>query len=168
MDILNILSLIGFCLSIAIIMLGLIACAIPIIPGHLIIMTGIIINYLLYPGQITPLSWWTWVILSLITIFSFIVDNILTGVGAKKFGGSTKGIIGAVIGLFIGGFFFPFGIILGPFLGALIFEIIWDRKEIKTAVSAGIGATLGNLASMVAKVILGIVLVTYYIIAIAW
>jgi uncharacterized protein YqgC (DUF456 family) len=70
--------------------------------------------------------------------------------GAKKFGATWRGAVGAVFGGVIGLFFSLPGIILGPFLGAMLFETVGD-KEFKAAAKAGAGAVAGLLLGVIGK-----------------
>jgi uncharacterized protein YqgC (DUF456 family) len=78
------------------------------------------------------------------------VDFVTTVLGAKKFGATWRGAVGAVLGGVVGLFFSLPGLILGPFLGATLFEMLGD-KEFKKAIRAGAGATLGLLFGVIGK-----------------
>lgn len=81
-----------------------------------------------------------------------VLDWIFTYWGAKRFGASWKGALGALIGLIICPFILTpiIGLILGPIIGAILGELIGGR-HIKHASKAGLGAIIGNLVAFVFK-----------------
>jgi len=78
------------------------------------------------------------------------MDYLVSVYGAKRFGASWRGAVGAIIGGLIGLFFNLPGILLGPFVGAALFELAGGRAW-KEASRAGLGATLGLLAGTLGK-----------------
>lgn len=96
------------------------------------------------------------IIYILLGLFGVLVDNLLALLGAKKFGASRAGSIGAFIGTILVFLLGPFGIIIGPFVGALIGEIVFAKKKADEAVKAAIGAVVGLLSGIFAKVILAL------------
>ena len=94
-------------LSFLLIIIGLVGCFIPIIPGPITGWFGF-----LFLNQIEQIKLSTlFLVLTFIIAFIvFIIDNIIPVIGAKVFGGSKKGIIGASLGLIIG------IILLGPII----------------------------------------------------
>ncbi|MFH1597982.1 MAG: DUF456 domain-containing protein [Patescibacteria group bacterium] len=94
-----------------------------------------------------------------LTIFALIVDYLSGIIGAKKFGASRMGIIGAFLGMIIGVLSLGLvGLVLGPFLGAVFFEILAGRKE-KDAIKIGFGAFVGFLAGTLFKFVLGLIMI---------
>src|SRR5215469_15297825 len=62
--------------------------------------------------------------LALLTAGSVLLDFFASSYGAKKFGSTWRGVLGAFLGGLIGIFFNLPGIIIGPFLGAMVFELL--------------------------------------------
>jgi hypothetical protein len=89
-------------------------------------------------------------VLVVLTGLSLLLDFVASVLGAKKFGATWRGMVGALIGGVIGLFFNLPGIILGPFLGAMLFEMI-GGKEFKVAAKAGAGAVIGLLLGVIGK-----------------
>lgn len=88
-----------------------------------------------------------------LAIFASIADNILVLLGAKRFGASNWGMVGAVVGLIVGIIIGNLvGGIIGPFIGAYMFEYLIAKKESDKAFRAGIGTIFGLLASIIMKV----------------
>jgi uncharacterized protein YqgC (DUF456 family) len=130
------------------IVVGILGCILPVIPGPPISYLGLIaleltsqvdysakflIIYAFLAGLVTLLDFW-------VPVY-----------GTKKFGGTHKGVWGSIIGLVFGLIFLPpFGIIIGPFIGAVIGELI-SGKESKSALKAGFGSFIGFLTGTVMK-----------------
>lgn len=146
-------------LGITLIIVGIVGCVIPIIPGPPISFLAILILEYTKWGPIESDLLWT---LGLIAGVVIVLDYIAPIWGTKKTGGSKYGLWGAAIGLFIGLFFGPVGILIGPFLGALLGELTQNR-DTNSAVKAALGSLLGLLLGIVLKLSAS-GLITYYFI----
>lgn len=142
-------DLIWIIIGIALILLGLIGCIVPIIPGPPISFIGLL---LLQLKEIAPFTTKYLLIIGGIALLVTILDYIVPIMGAKKFGASKAGIWGSIIGLVVGIFFGPIGIIVFPFFGALIAELIIGKKTGK-ALKAAFGTFLGFLFGTLLKLI---------------
>lgn len=134
----------------------------PIVPGIPIILITMLI-YAFIDGfqQITPLFL---LVMAIITIFSFFVDNIVAWIGAKKYGGSRAGLWGAFFGGIAGIIIHPlFGILAGPFAGAIAAELIFSRRQFYEAVKVGIGTIVGIFGGCILKLLLSIFMVIAFI-----
>lgn len=131
--------------------LGFIGTFLPFVPGSMLIWLGIFIDKMWMGDE--SISWGLFSILTGLAILTQLLDWAFTYWGARKFGGSWRGGLGAIIGLFIGPFIFtPFvGIILGPILGAIIGEVLGGRN-MRRASKAGLGTVIGGLLAFVFKV----------------
>lgn len=139
------------------ILLGLIGCILPILPGPPLSFGGLLILHFTRWGNIDgDLLIWLGIAAALATVLDYVLPIWAT----KKFGGSKRGVWGATIGLVIGLFFFPpIGIIVGPFLGAFIGEITSDNE--KNALKSATGSFIGFLFGTGIKFAVSGV-VTYY------
>jgi hypothetical protein len=59
---------------------------------------------------------------------TYVVEVVASVLGVKKYGGSSRAMVGAVIGGIVGLFFGIPGILLGPFLGAVAGELSLQRS----------------------------------------
>jgi uncharacterized protein YqgC (DUF456 family) len=85
--------------------------------------------------------------------------------GAKRFGATRWGTVGAVIGT-IAGLFFPFpGLLIGPVVGAIAGELI-AGKRLVSAGRAGWGTVLGNLAGMIAKLVIALAMICWFLLTV--
>ena len=143
---------------------GLAACVIPFLPGHLIMLIGMILGQILIPE--IHLEWYSWAILGVICFMGTIGDNILAAWGAKRFGSTRAGLWGAVIGLIAGVFLIPgWGVIIGPFVGAVAAEIFIERNKLRQSLKSGVGAFLGSISGVLLKIITGMAMLFYFIIS---
>lgn len=155
MDLLIII--VGFLL----IIVGIIGCLLPVIPGPPLSFAGILLQQL-RPGE-NPFPLNFLIIWGMITLVVTLLDYLLPIYGTKKYGGSRMGVYGSVVGLLIGLFFFPpVGIIIGPFTGALLGEFI-SGKSGKDALRASIGSFIGFLTGTAAKLVVSGILTYHFI-----
>jgi uncharacterized protein YqgC (DUF456 family) len=152
-------------------LLGVVGCFLPIIPGHLLIFLAAVSHRLLLGwvlGRDSGVEWWTFVILGGLLALGQAFDLFSGAVGSKWFGGTKWGAAGAIVGGIVGMFFMPFGLVLGPLLGAYGFESLFANQETRPAMVSGVGSAVGTLANLVVKVILGAVMVLWFLIDLWW
>ena len=143
------------------ILLGIIGSFIPIIPGPLTSWSGLLI--LSFSSSIT-ISPFFLVLSFIIALFIFIIDNIISILGAKKFGGGKGSVIGSSIGLILGIIFLgPFGLLFGPFTGAFLGELYMNQDNKKGALRAAIGALLGFITGVSLKFMISLAFCFYFL-----
>lgn len=99
-----------------------------------------------------------------IALTIFILDYLIPGIGAKRFGGSKKGATGATLGLIIGLVVpIPLGFVIGAFVGALIGELIHDPKDFKRAIRSAFGSFVGFLASTTMKLFTSLIFLIIFV-----
>ncbi len=142
------------------IILGIIGCFLPVLPGPPLSFTGLL---LLHATQKVQFATTTLVILGVVVLAVSLLDYFVPIWGTKKFGGSKLGIVGSVAGLLVGVFFFPpLGIIIGPFLGAIAGELI-NGDDLQKAVKSGLGSFLGYVFGTSIKLGVCGVMAYYYV-----
>ncbi|QYY35884.1 DUF456 domain-containing protein [Ruficoccus sp. ZRK36] len=139
-----------FLVTALIIFIGVLGSIVPVLPGCVIIWSGIFIYKLWVPGDV---SWKVVIITGLLAALAQVLDFIAGYWGAKKFGGSTRGAVGAVLGGIIGPFVMSpfFGLVLGPIIGAIIGELSARRTLLESGKS-GVGTLVGGIASFIIKI----------------
>lgn len=135
--------------SILCLVVGLIGCVAPMLPGPPISYIGIL---LLHFTDVVQFSATQLIIGALLVVITIILDYVVPALGAKYAGGSKWGAWGCTIGTIIGMFFLPWGLIVGPFLGAVVGELLADRKT-SEAIRSGLGSLIGFLCGTVLKVV---------------
>lgn len=129
---------------------GLIGCILPMIPGPPISYAGLLLLHITDIVQFSTAQLLFWLLLVVIVQ---VLDYFTPILGSKYSGGTKWGSWGCLIGSVVGVIFFsPWGIIVGPFAGAFIGELLGDRST-RDALKSGIGALLGFLLGTVVKVV---------------
>jgi len=122
--------------------IGLVGTLLPGIPGGGLILIGAVAFALMTGFQ--WLSWPSLLFLAALALVGGVGQYFVSGYGARKFGASRWGAVGALIGFFVGMLVFPpLGAIIGAFLGAVAIELVRlnvaDRKQEQVAIRAGDG-----------------------------
>ena len=145
----------------SLLLLGVIGCFIPIIPGPPISYCGLLVFHFYSSYLIEENILWLMAFLVIsVTIFDLWVQIY----GVKKFGGTKRAVNGSILGLIIGIFFFsPFGIIIGPFLGAFIGARMEKNSDRNKAIKVAMGALMGFFVGTILKLS-----VSFYIIYIVF
>src|ERR1700694_4889518 len=91
---------------------GLIGTVLPIFPGAVVILAGAVIHRMMV-GAEKSVGWKTIVILGALTLASYALDFLGSYFGAKYFGATKWGTIGAIIGALVGLFFGIIGLFVG-------------------------------------------------------
>ncbi len=146
-------------LGILFMILGIIGCLVPVLPGPLLSFIGLILLHFTRFGHFTiP----TLIILGAIAVVVTVMDYIVPVCGTKRFGGSKYGTRGATVGLIIGIFLGPMGIIFGPLIGAFVGEMIF-RDDIGYAIKAGFGSLLSFVTGIGLKLAASLVMTFYFV-----
>lgn len=137
-------------LGIVCLLVGLVGCVVPMLPGPPIAYVGLLLLHLTSGTQFSTaqLLWWLfWVAVAQG------VDYLLPMLGSKCTGGGRGGSRGCLAGTLIGLFFMPWGLIVGPFLGAFVGTLLEGRSSAE-ALKSGVGSLLGFLLGTVLKCVL--------------
>jgi uncharacterized protein YqgC (DUF456 family) len=139
--------------------IGIIGCLVPVLPGPPISFLGLILLHLSRFGQFTTP---TLFILGSMAVLVTTLDYIVPVWGTKKFGGSKYGTKGATIGLIVGFFLGPLGIISGTLIGAFVGEMIF-KDDLSYAFKAGFGSLLRFLTSIGLKLAASFIITFYFV-----
>lgn len=145
--------------GIILIILGIIGCLVPVLPGPPFSFLGIL---LLNFSRFADFTTAALITLGAIAVAVTILDYIVPVWGAKKFGGSKYGTRGATVGLIVGLFLGPLGIIFGAVIGAFAGEMIF-KDDIKYAIRASMGSLLGFLTGIGLKLAASVIMTYYFI-----
>jgi uncharacterized protein len=146
-------------LGIVFMILGIIGCLVPVLPGPPLSFLGLLFLHFTRFGQFATPSLITFGILAVVVT---VLDYIVPVWGTRRFGGSKYGTRGATIGLIIGFFLGPLGIIMGPLIGAFVGEMIF-RDDMNYALRAGFGSLLGFLTGIGLKLAASFVMTFYFV-----
>jgi len=150
-----------FCLLVM--LSGLVGIILPFLPGIPIIFGASLLFALVTKFQY--LSSDTIIIFAILTGVGLLLDWVATALGVKKFGGSIRGMIGAVLGMFAG-LLIPgvniAGFIIGSFIGAFLFEFL-GGKTWRLSLRAGFGSFIGFIAGGVLRFVIGATMIGVFI-----
>lgn len=146
-------------LGIIILLVGFVGCFIPALPGPPLAYVSLL---LLQIGPTIPFSLKFMIIMAIVVVGVTLIDYLIPALGAKKWGGSNYGIVGALIGVIIGLFIFPpIGFIVFPLLGALAGEII-NGANTNKAFKAAFGTFIGLVFGTMLKFSITLVIAYYF------
>ena len=149
-------------LAVILIIVGLLGCVLPIIPGPPLSFLGILTLHFTKFGE-GEFTTNFLLILALIATVVTVLDYVVPIWGTKKFGGTKAGMWGATIGMIIGMIFLgPLGLIFGPLVGAIIGESIKGANN-KDAFKAGLGAFFGFLMGVGLKLAASVYITWHFI-----
>ena len=132
-------------------LVGFVGLFLPAIPGSILLFGGVLA--IAAADGFDKISVGTVIACGVLSAAAFAVDYLAGLLGARKFGASKWGVVGALVGLVAGLPMGLLGIVIGPAAGAVIAEYLVDR-DFKRATKAGGGAFVGFLVGMLAKVAL--------------
>ena len=143
-------------------LVGALGCVLPVLPGHLLLFLAAVAHRLMLGVEGSGLRWWSFLILGLLMAVSQALEMLSGAAGAKCFGGTRWGALGAIAGGIIGMFFIPIGLLAGPLLGAVAAELVWARRHPQQALVSGVGSVVGTLAGMAVKVVIGLLMIAWF------
>ena len=143
---------------------GLVGAILPVFPGTTLILAAAILHRMML-GPAKSIGWWSIALLVALTLASYALDFAGSWYGARRFGATRWGVAGAATGAIIGLFFGLPGLLLGPIIGTFAGEIIGGKRLI-AAGRAGWGALLGNLAGTLAKLLIAMAMVGWFLFAV--
>jgi uncharacterized protein YqgC (DUF456 family) len=140
----TLLILAGLC-----IIVGIIGCIVPGLPGTPIAYAGL---WIAQASERVDFSWQTLLIWGIVTVVVSVLDYVVPAWGTKQFGGTRWGVWGSTIGVFVGLFFGFVGVIVAPLVGAILGELL-GGKQMSEALRAGWGSFVGLLFGTLLKLI---------------
>ena len=158
-------EILGLTLTLLVMMVGVVGSIVPFLPGPPLVMLAAVGHWLWFREHSASIP--VLLYLAALTVAALVLDHFASVYGAKQFGATWRGLVGAFVGGVVGIFFSIPGIIVGPFVGAVLFELMGGYK-IDKASRAGLGATLGVFAGILGKCVLCIVMIGLFTISVIW
>lgn len=156
-------ALVLWILAVGLVLVGVVGIVLPGLPGAILVLAGLALAA--WIDGFARVGLGTLAVLAALTALTYVLDFVATAVGARRFGTSWWGVVGALLGTIAGLFFGLPGLLAGPFAGAFVAELI-ARRDVRQAGRAGVGAWLGLLLGTAAR--LGVVLAMIGIFAVAY
>lgn len=151
-----ILTIIGFILM----LVGLVGCIAPVIPGVVLSYIGILLLHFTSRVEFSTQFLIGW---ALTVVVVELLNYFIPIWGARRLGGGNKASVGCTLGMVAGIFFFPpWGIIIFPFVGAVLGELI-DGRPLLTALRTGSGAFVGFVAGTLMQLVVALLLLFFFV-----
>lgn len=138
-----------FILSFLCIVVGIIGCLVPILPGASLSYIGILLLHFTEKVHFSTFQLFVWLLL---VVVLQILDYVTPMLGSKYGGGTEWGKRGCLAGTVVGMFFMPWGIVLGPFVGSVAGELL-GGSDMQHAIRSGIGSLIGFVLGTLIKVL---------------
>lgn len=121
-----------------------------VLPGPLLSFAAILAFKLALPDS--QLGWWNVGICGALAAFAQAADIFMSWMGAKKFGATWRGGLGAFVGVFVGIFLPPpvLWIFIAPLVGAFLGEWL-GGSGLRASGQGGAGGVRGSLAASMLK-----------------
>lgn len=146
-------SIITF-LSIVLLILGILGTFLPVLPGLVLSLAGLLIYKYGTDSDLSMIYIWAFVIL---TLASAVLNYVIPAKTNRKYGGTRWGSIGSVIGTIVGIFIpIPLGFLVGMFAGVFIGELLHDSKDMNKALKSTKGAFIGFIYGTGFSLVVGI------------
>ena len=155
-------ALVLWIVAAGLVLAGIAGTVLPGLPGAILVLAGLALAAWLDGFSRVGLG--TLAVLAALTAATYALDLVATAVGARRFGTSWWGVLGAVAGAMVGLFFGLPGLVLGPFLVAFAAELV-ARRDVRQAGRAGVGAWLGLLLGTAARLALVLAMVGIFAVA---
>ena len=156
---------IEFVVALLIMVLGLVGCVFPLLPGPAIIWLGAL--FYAWSTGFQSMGWITLVALAAIALAASTSDVWVGAAGQRRAGASIWSTLGSTIGGIIGLFIFAIpGMLIGSILGALLPD--WQRWRDWRHISNVSFRTVKNwLVSVLVQVLLGLAMVAIFVLSVA-
>lgn len=140
---------------------GLVGLVFPLLPGPILLFAGLLLGA--WIDNFTYVGTGTLIVLGAMTALAYACELLGTAFGARRYGASSRAVVGATLGGLVGLFFGVVGVLLGPFVGAVIGELS-VRRDLPTAARAGWGATIGIVLATAGKLALGFAMIGIFLV----
>ena len=139
---------------------GIVGSVLPWLPGPLFVLAGAVLWA--FATDFETLGWGRLVILAALTGLSAVLSFVAGAVGARRYGASRWGIVGALVGGLVGVFFGPLGLIFGCVIGAVAAELLRGAR-VGESVRSGVGALLGMVAGLLADLVVSLTMIGLFL-----
>ncbi len=176
-------------LAVALMGVGLVGTVLPALPGTALILAGIFLGA--WIDDFTRVGTFTLVFVCALAVLAWVLEYVAGLLGAKRAGASRWALVGAALGTVAGLLMGLVGVLFMPLVGAALGEF-WAQTQLRRQASAvgantrprqgqgaqqdlhqdlrkslhvGVSAWLGMLAGLLAKVVLGCMMVGVFVVA---
>jgi uncharacterized protein YqgC (DUF456 family) len=150
------LTIFLYVIGISLVLVGLAGLVVPVLPGAPLMFLGVLA--VAWADGFTRIGPTGLVVTGVLAALVFIADYIAGAVGARAFGSSWWGLLGAFLGLIAGWPLGLPGLILGPIVGAVVLEY-FKEPDFKRAGKIGLGTLVGFILGTAVKYALAFLLI---------
>lgn len=141
-------------LCLILLFLGMLGTFLPILPGLLLSICGLLIYKFGTDTDLPMIYIWAFGIL---TATSIVLSYVIPAKTNQKYGGTRWGSIGSIIGTIVGIFLpIPLGFLIGMFAGVFIGELLHDSKDLNKALQSTKGAFIGFIYGTGFSLVVGV------------
>jgi uncharacterized protein len=159
------IDLLWWSLVVILIVVGMAGTVLPALPGTALILAGIILGA--WIDGFTRVGAAMVTAITVLAVLSWVLDYVSGLLGARKVGASRKAVVGAMIGTVVGLFGGLIGVLFLPLVGAAIGEYL-AIKDQRRAVQVGVATWIGIMVGLVAKVVIGFMMIGLFIVALVF
>jgi uncharacterized protein YqgC (DUF456 family) len=148
-------------LALALMAVGLVGTVVPAIPGISLVFGGTLVYAIATNFQ--RVGFGELLAFGALTLLAMALGFAAHALGARAFGATRWGVVGAIVGLLVGLLVAgPLGLILGPLLGAVALEAA-SGQPLRQAWRSGVGALLGFVLGTAAELTLALIIVISFV-----
>jgi uncharacterized protein YqgC (DUF456 family) len=140
---------------------GLAGLVLPALPGAPLLLLGLVLAA--WAEDFAHVGPGMLVLLGFLAALTYVADFLASAFGARRFGASSRAVVGAALGGVVGLFFGVAGVLVGPFTGAVLGELS-ARRSLGDAGRAGVGATLGLVLGLALKIALAVSMLGLFVV----
>jgi len=160
-EVIHILDILYWIIIIACFIFSFVGLVYPIIPSVLLIWVGVVLYH--FGINLTELTWITWTMLGILTVFLFLADYLANLHFVDKAGGSKWGMRAATIGVIVGCFVIPpFGVIIVPFALVFIAEMM-QKKTFQESSKVAFATLIAFFSGTFAKAIILLIMIGVFL-----
>jgi uncharacterized protein YqgC (DUF456 family) len=145
-----------YAIGVVLMLVGLAGLLLPVLPGAPLMFLGVVA--IAWADGFARIGFTELVIVAGVAVSIVLVELAAELVGARRFGASRWGLVGAALGAIVGVFFGLPGLVLGPLVGATSIELMIQR-DVRKAGRVGLGTLVGFVFGKAIEYGLALVLV---------
>ncbi len=153
-------------LAVALIVVGLAGTVLPALPGTALVLGGIVLGA--WIDDFTRVGAGTLGVIAVLAVLAWALDYAAGLLGARRAGASRLALAGAAAGTVIGLFMGLVGVLFMPLVGAAVGEWLTRRHAPGAhhqALRVGVSTWVGIMVGLLAKVVIGFVMVGVFLVA---
>lgn len=146
--------------------IGLAGTVLPAVPGTALVLAGLALGA--WIDGFARVGMGSLALIGVLAVLAWVLDYAAGLLGARRAGASRQALIGGALGTLVGLFMGLVGVLFMPLVGAAVGEY-WARQHQpqagQRAVQVGVATWLGIMAGLLAKVVIGFVMVGVFAVA---